>query len=178
MGISSVFIQHHELFLFHCNHFLSNRKQSTVSKITQEMNTEEGLAETKPRSVCLVSRKLLSVKQKTFSENEVVEKLVRDIKNELAKTKSNCHILQISDSLFFEKVFKNLRQKLNPSEKNQMIDLKTDVLISGLLVSTMMKASVRLGPNCNESSDAHRKTIFEARRCSTSRTCLILEHDD
>ena len=38
-----------------------------------------------------------------------------------------------------EKVFKNLRQKLNPSEVAQVLDLKTNVLIWGLFLSTTMK---------------------------------------
>ena len=48
-------------------HFLSNRKQSTMSKKAQESKTKEGLAVAKPRPTCLVSRNLLTAKQ-TFPE--------------------------------------------------------------------------------------------------------------
>ena len=46
-----------------CNHFLWNRKQSTMSKMAQERRAGEGPAEAKPRSACLVSRIFLSTKQ-------------------------------------------------------------------------------------------------------------------
>ena len=46
-----------------CSHFLWNRKQSTMSKRTQERRAGEGPAEAKPRSAWLVSRTFLSAKQ-------------------------------------------------------------------------------------------------------------------
>ena len=45
--------------MFSCIHFLSNRKQSTVSKRAQE----QGPAVAKPRPACLLSRNLLSARQ-------------------------------------------------------------------------------------------------------------------
>ena len=58
--------------------------------------------------------------------------------------------MQISDHRYVEKVFKNLRQKLNLGEEALVLDLKTNVLIWGLFMSTTMKAPVHLGPNYNE----------------------------
>ena len=49
--------------MFSRSHFLSNRKQSTMSRRAQKRGTEEGPAVARPRSVCLVSRNLLSAKR-------------------------------------------------------------------------------------------------------------------
>ena len=46
-----------------CSHYLSNRKQSVVSKGTQESISEEASAVAKPRPMNLVSRNLLSAKK-------------------------------------------------------------------------------------------------------------------
>ena len=48
--------------MFSCSHFLSNRKQSIMSKRFQESTAKEGLAVVKPRPMSLVSRNLLSAK--------------------------------------------------------------------------------------------------------------------
>ena len=71
------------------------------------------------------------------------------------------HNLQVSDHQYLEKVFKNLRQKLNLIEEAPVLDLKTNVLILGLFMSTTLKASVHLGPNYTEILELYRNTNFE-----------------
>ena len=57
MAPSSSFVEHHELLdVFSCSHFLSNRKQSVMSKRARESASKEGSAVTKPRPMNLVSR--------------------------------------------------------------------------------------------------------------------------
>ena len=48
--------------MFSCSHFLSNRKQSVMSKRAQERGTEEGPPVAKPRPMSLVSRRAPSAK--------------------------------------------------------------------------------------------------------------------
>ena len=48
--------------MFSCSLFLSNRKQSTMSKIIQGRKTREEPAVAKPRSTCLISRNLFNQK--------------------------------------------------------------------------------------------------------------------
>ena len=48
--------------MFSCSHFLSNRKQSVMSKRAQERGTEEGPPVAKPRPMSLVSRSAPSAK--------------------------------------------------------------------------------------------------------------------
>ena len=58
--------------------------------------------------------------------------------------------MQISDHRYLEKVFKNLRKKLNIVEKAPIIGieaLKTNVWTWGLFMSTPMKAAIHFGPN-------------------------------
>ena len=57
------------------------------------------------------------------------------------------HNVEISDHRYLERVFKNLRQKLDLAKEAPVLDLKTNILISGLFMSTTMKAAVHLGPN-------------------------------
>ena len=49
--------------MFPCSHFLSDRKQSVMSKRAQESTAEEGSAVVKPRKMSLVSGNLLSAKK-------------------------------------------------------------------------------------------------------------------
>ena len=49
--------------MFSCNHFLSNRKQSVMSKRAQESTAKESSAGAKPRPMNVVSRNLLSAKK-------------------------------------------------------------------------------------------------------------------
>ena len=51
------------LSMFSCSHFLSNRKQSVVSKRVQETTLKERSAVAKPRPMNLVSKNLLSAKK-------------------------------------------------------------------------------------------------------------------
>ena len=54
--------------MFSCSHFLSNRKQSVMSKRGQESMAKEASAVVKPRPMNLVSRNLLSTK-KTLAQD-------------------------------------------------------------------------------------------------------------
>ena len=56
-------------------------------------------------------------------------KPARGIENQLGRTRFEYHNPQVSDSLYIEKVLKTLRQKLNCSENDKMLDLNTNVLI-------------------------------------------------
>ena len=49
--------------MFSCSHFLSNRKQSVMSKRVQESTLKEGSAVAKQRPMNLVSKNLLSAKK-------------------------------------------------------------------------------------------------------------------
>ena len=64
MGPSPSFVEHHEFLDVSCNHFLSNRKQSAMSKRAQESTSKAGSAVAKPKPMNLVSRNLLSAKKK------------------------------------------------------------------------------------------------------------------
>ena len=96
-------------------------------------------------------------------------KLVRGIDNLLERTRVEYHKMHISDYRCVERVFKNLRQKLNLSEDAQVLDLKTNVLIWGLFMSTTMKAAVHLRQNYTEKVE-HKLRGFDV----TQR--LILDH--
>ena len=76
-------------------------------------------------------------------------KLVRGDDSQIERTLLEFHKMQISDHRYLEKVFKNLRQKLNLADEAPVLDLETNVLIWGLFRSTTMKAAVHLGPNYN-----------------------------
>ena len=60
MGTSSSIVEHYEFLDAFLQPFLSNRKQSVVSKRAQESTAKEGSAVAKPRPMSLVSRNLLS----------------------------------------------------------------------------------------------------------------------
>ena len=60
-----------------------------------------------------------------------------------------------------EKVFTNLRRELDRSGNHEMFDLKTNVLIWGLLMSTTMKSAVHL---CRISTKIDRVQVHELRR--------------
>ena len=71
------------------------------------------------------------------------------------------HNMQISDHRYLEKVFKNLRQKLNLAEEAPILGLKANVLIWGLFMSGTMKAAIHLGPSYIENLEVYRNTNFE-----------------
>ena len=81
------------------------------------------------------------------------------IENQLERTRSDFHNMQISDSLYVDKVFENLRQKLRLSSFS--LDAKTNVLIWGLLVPATTKSSVYLGLQYQENLVAYKNTNFE-----------------
>ena len=64
------------------------------------------------------------------------------VENQLERTRLDFHNMQISDCRYVEKVLEKLRQKLRLSSCT--LDAKTNVLISGLFMSTTMKSSVHL----------------------------------
>ena len=204
-----------------CSHFLSNRKQSVMSKRVQESTAKEGSVVAKPRPMSLVSRNLLSAKKippkdwsasnsqgnqeldqhfVTSSAKKLVRnnnqdpteysqdrrqddsvssgtrKLVRS--GESASSASTRKPVRGDDNQSkgqgwhstkctsptidtLEQVFKNLLQKLNLAEEAPTLDLKANVLIWKLFMSTKMKASVHLGPNYNEILKVYRNTDFE-----------------
>ena len=55
--------------MFSCSHFLSNRKQSAMSKRAQESTAKEGSAVAKPRPMNVVSRNLLVAKQNSSKDS-------------------------------------------------------------------------------------------------------------
>ena len=83
---------------------------------------------------------------------------------QIGKNKVGIPHLQISDHRYLEKIFKNVRKKLNLAEVAPALGveaLKTNVLIWGLLKSTTTKAAVHLGPNYVENLEFFRITNFE-----------------
>ena len=102
----------------------------------------------------------------------------REVQNELTVVKLKQHNLEISNTRYIEKVFANVRQKLNRPEDDQVVlDQKVIVLIWGFFVSATRKAAIHLGETYNDNfghfqehqlrgaQDASRRS----RRCSTSR---------
>ena len=70
------------------------------------------------------------------SSSASTRKLVRGDDNQIERTRLAFHNLQISDQRYLEKVFKNLRQKLNLAEDAPVLDLKATLLIRWLFMST------------------------------------------
>ena len=64
-----------------------------------------------------------------MSQRSSAGKPVRGIQNQLTRTKLDHHNLQISDDLYIENIFTNVRQKLHRSEDDQMLDQRVNVLI-------------------------------------------------
>ena len=86
--------------------------------------------------------------------------------------------LQVSDNLYIEKVFTNVRQKLNRSEDDQMLDQRVNVLIWRIFMSTTMKTAIHLGEIYNENLIAYRNTDFGALKTLFEITQkLILNHN-
>ena len=92
------------------------------------------------------------------------------------------HNMQISDHRYHEKVFKNLRKKLNLAGEAPVLGIqawKTNVLSWGFFMSTTIKAAVHLGPNSNyiEILEVYRNTNFEELQNLKDFTQrLILDH--
>ena len=88
-------------------------------------------------------------------------KLERGEDIQIEMTRLDFHNVHISDQRYLEKVFTNLRQKFNLAEEAPVLDLKTNVLIWGLCMSTTMKAAVHVGPNYTENLEIRKNTNFE-----------------
>ena len=90
-------------------------------------------------------------------------KLHRKIDIQLQTIRLDHHNMQVTAYGYLEKVFVNLRRQLNRTEDDEMFDLKTNVLISGLFMSTTMKSAVHLGLE-----DDGTRTSEGSRRSSIS----------
>ena len=88
-------------------------------------------------------------------------KLLRKIEIQLQTTRLDHHNLQVTDYGYVEKVFLNLRRKLNRKEDDEMFDLKTNVLIWVLFKSTTMKSAIHLGLECDQNLIACHNMNFE-----------------
>ena len=197
------------LSMFSCGRFLSNSKQSVMSKRAQESTSKEESAVAKPGPMNLVSRNLLTAKKDPLQDssdskepgNQELDrscvsssgrKLTRNINqnptiysqerqqgnaqpsstkkqrrrdessnsarakklsargkdNQFGKSKLHFRNMQIFSHRYLEKVFKNLRKKLNLAENAPPLGieaLKTNVLIWGLLMSTTMNVATHMG---------------------------------
>ena len=77
-----------------------------------------------------------------MSQRSSTRKPGREVQNQLAEVKLNHHNLEISDTRHIEKVFANVRQKLNRPEDDQIVlDQTVNVLIWRLLMSTTTESS-------------------------------------
>ena len=68
---------------------------------------------------------------------------------------------QFSDEQHLEQVFTKVRQKLNRSDEDQILDQRVNVLRWGLFMSITMKETLHLGQNYNDDVIAHRNTNCE-----------------
>ena len=69
-------------------------------------------------------------------------------------TRLDHHNLQVTDYGYVEKVFTNLRRKLNRTEDDEMLDLKTNVLTWGLFMSTTVTSAIHFGLEYDENLTA------------------------
>ena len=88
-------------------------------------------------------------------------KLQRKIEIQLQTTRLDRQNLQVTEYGYVEKVFTNLRRKLNRTEDDDMFDLKTNVLIWGLFMSTTMKSAIHLGLDYDQNLIVCQNTNFE-----------------
>ena len=87
---------------------------------------------------CFVSssvRKL--VRSGECASSGSTRKLVRGDDNQIERTRVGFRDMQISNRQYLERVFQNLRQRLNLAEEAPVLDLMTNVLIWGFFRSTM-----------------------------------------
>ena len=113
----------------------------------------------------------------------VAGKMQQAIEIQIETTGLEYHNLQVTDYEYVEKVFKNLRYRLNRSENFEMFDSKTNVLIWGLFMSTTMKSAVHLGCEnqqnliaCSFSLDESSNQVGEKQKCmSTQIHCCVWE---
>ena len=98
------------------------------------------------------------------SSSDSARKLERGEDIQIGRSETEFHNMQISDHRYLEKVFKNLRKKLNLAEEAPVIGveaLKTNVLIWGLPMSTTTNVTIHLKPKYIENLEVYRNTNFE-----------------
>ena len=79
------------------------------------------------------------------------------------RVKLDHHNLQVSISRYIEKVFMDVRQKLNRPDVDQIVlDQRVHVLIWGFFMSTTMKAATHLAENYSENLSGYKNTNFDA----------------
>ena len=83
------------------------------------------------------------------------------LKIQLQATRLDHHNLPITDYGYVERVFTNLRRKLNRTEDDELFDLKTNVLIWGLFILTTVKSAIRLGLEDGQNLIACQNNNFE-----------------
>ena len=72
--------------------------------------------------------------------------------------------MQVTDCGYVEKVFTNLRRKLNRTEDDEMFDLKTNVLMRGLSMSTTLHLGLEHDQKlsaCQNTNFGGIKTLFD-----------------
>ena len=104
-------------------------------------------------------------------------KLQRGIEIQLQTTRLDHHNLQATDYMYVEKVFTNLRHKLNRSENDEMFDLRTNVLIWGLFMSTTMKSAVNFGREYHQILIACRNKNFEDIKTLFDTSLRLIEEN-
>ena len=88
-------------------------------------------------------------------------KLQRKIEIQLQTTRLDHHSLQVTDYGCVDTFFTNLCRKLNRNEDDEMFDLKTNVLIWGLFMSTTIKSADYQDLDFDQNLIACQNTNFE-----------------
>ena len=111
-----------------------------------------------------------------INQQSSIGKPVRGILNQFTSVKLDYHNFQVSDIPYIENVFMNVRQKLNRSKDDQMLDQRVSVLIWRSILVTTMKAAIHLGEIYKENLIANRntnsdglKTLFDITQRSISK---------
>ena len=106
------------------------------------------------------------VQGNTLKSSRGCGKLQRKIEIQLQTTGLDHHNLQVTDYGYVEKVFTHLRRKLNRAGDDEMFDLKTNVWIWRLFMSTTMISAIHLGWTMIKFwSHARTRTSKGSRRC-------------
>ena len=186
--------------MFSCSRFfLSNWKQSAMSKRGQEGPSRVVSAMAKPSPMNLVSHNLSSTRKNcpqdmSDSNNPVnakaeqggvstsVWKQMRGVETHMNGSKMEFRNMQILNHQCLGKVFQILRKKLDTTENSSKLGIeaiKTSVLMWGLFMSSATKAVIHLGPNYTENLEVFKNTNFEEIQSSFGITQrLMLEHSD
>ena len=97
--------------------------------------------------------------------------------NRCAESRTNLQNLQTSDSRHIEKVFTNVRQKVNrPEDDQKVLDQRVNVSKWGFVMSTPKKAAIHLGENCNDNLLAYGTTNFDALKTFFDITQKLILH--